>query len=184
VALAIAACAWIGTDAAAAEPELLLARLEGRWQFAGDPAEVQARLDAIEATVSRMMWIARGTARKRITKATVIHEQYVFTVAPDAITIAEDEFAGFTTPWDGTEVQIPKDRGGPAVLTRRFEEDGLTAHWQQKRGAGTEIYRVSPDGATMTVTVVISSPRLPSDVRYALTYRRATGAPGPAGPKP
>jgi hypothetical protein len=36
---------------------------------------------------------------------------------------------------------------------------------------------VSPDGATMTVTVVISSPRLPSDVRYQLTYRRASAAP-------
>jgi hypothetical protein len=158
----------------AADDPALLTNLTGRWVYVGDDAERQARLDAIEATVSQMAWIARGIARKRITASTPIHDQYIFTVDEGTITIAEDDFPGFTTPWGGTEVEIPKDKGGPAVLTRQFEEAGLRSHWQAKKGAGTEIYSVAPDGATMTVTVVISSPRLPLDVRYELTYSKTS----------
>jgi hypothetical protein len=157
----------------------VMSRFAGRWVFAGDVAERQARIDAIEATVSQMSWIARGTARKRITTSTPIHQQYLFEVDGSTVTIGEDDFEGFSTPWDGTPVEISRNRGGPATLTRSVDQGGLRAHWQQKKGAGTEIYRVAADGVTMTVEVVISSPRLPSDVRYELSYRKAPSVPQP-----
>jgi hypothetical protein len=170
---ALAAGLTAAGDSMAADDARLLTNLEGRWVFAGDGSERQARLDAIEATVSQMAWVARGIARKRITASTPIHDHYVFTVDTGTLTISEDAFKGFTTPWDGTPVEISKQMGGPAILTREFTDEGLRSHWQQKKGAGTEIYRTAADGRTMIVTVVISSPRLPSDVRYELTYRRA-----------
>ena len=178
MACALAAGLAAAGGSMAADDARLLTNLEGRWVFAGDESERQARLDAIEATVSQMAWVARGIARKRITGSTPIHDHYVFTVDKGTITIAEDAFKGFTTPWDGSPVEISKQMGGPATLTREFTDEGLRSHWQQKRGAGTEIYRAAPDGATMTVTVVISSPRLPSDIRYELTYRRASTVSG------
>jgi hypothetical protein len=181
MACVLVAGLWPAGKTTAADDARLLTNLKGRWVFAGDEAERQERRDAIEATVSQMAWIARGMARKRITASTPIHDHYLFTVDTGTITIGEDAFKGFATPWDGTPVEISKQMGGPATLTRSFTDEGLRSHWQQKRGAGTEIYRVAPDGATLTVTVVISSPRLPSDVRYELTYRRAVPEASPVG---
>jgi hypothetical protein len=179
--LALAAGVSAAGDSMAAEDARLLTNLEGRWVFAGDESERQARLDAIEATVIQMAWVARGIARKRITASTPIHDHYVFTVDKGTITISEDAFNGFTTPWDGTPVEISRQMGGPATLTREITDEGLRSHWQQKKGAGTEIYRTAPDGTAMIVTVVISSPRLPSDVRYELTYRRPEPVASPVG---
>jgi hypothetical protein len=163
----------IGAEPNTADDTEVMSRMVGRWVYAGDEQQRQARLDAIEGTVSEMSWIARGMARKRITASTPIHQQYDFIVDDDGnVTIGEDGFEGHTAPWDGTPVEIAKDQGGPATLTRAVADGGLRSHWQQKKGAGTEIYRVSADAATLTVTVIISSPRLPSEVRYQLTYRR------------
>jgi hypothetical protein len=161
----------VGVVAAANDAEVM-SRLEGRWVYGGGEPERQARQNAIEETVSQMSWIARGMARKRITASTVIHEHYVITLNGGTVTIAEDDFKGHSAPWNGTEVEIAKDQGGPATLTRSVDDGGLRSHWHQKRGAGTEIYCVSKDGESMVVTVIVSSPRLPSEVSYELTYRR------------
>jgi hypothetical protein len=162
-----------GVSPNTADDAAVVERLAGRWDFAGTDQERQARRDAIEATVSQMAWIARGMARKRITASTPIHDRYDFQLDGGSITISEDGIVGHTAPWDGTPVAIPKKQGGPATLTRSVEDGTLRSHWQQKKGAGTEIYRPSEDGGTLIVTVIVSSPRLPSDVRYELTYRRA-----------
>jgi hypothetical protein len=174
---------WIGTlvcsvvvavmvPASSANNTRVVERLQGNWRYAGDDSERQVRLDAIDATVRQMPWIMRGMARKRITKSTEIHELYVFRVEAEEITIGEDGPVGHTSRWDGTPVSVRGDRGAPATLTRSLEDGGLRSHHQQAKGSGTEIYNVSPDGQTMTVTVIVSSPRLPSDIEYDLTYRR------------
>jgi hypothetical protein len=146
--------------------------LSGRWVYAGDDAEGQRRLDAIEATVRQMSWVARGMARKRIRASTPIHEWYEFRFEDRTVTIVEAGGDAFSTPGGGRAFEVPRSQGGPATLTRTWDDGALRSHWRQKKGEGTELYRVSEDGMTMKVTVIIASKRLPSDVVYELTYRR------------
>jgi hypothetical protein len=147
--------------------------LHGRWVDSGDDSERQRRLDAIEATVQQLSWVARGIARKRLTASTRIHDWYELRVDEDTVTIVEEAGNRFSTRWDGVPLNVPKNLGGPATLTRTWRDGALHSHWFESKGEGTESYRLSENGQTMHVTMVIASKRLPSEVRYELTYRRA-----------
>jgi hypothetical protein len=162
--------------ASAAASEGGIDNLHGRWVYSGDDSERQQRIDAIESTVQQMSWIARGMARKRLTASTTINGWYEFRVDQDTVTIVEEAGDRFSTGWDGAPFDVPKDLGGPASLSRTWENDTLHSRWVEQKGEGTESYRISEGGQTMIVTVSISSKRLPSDVRYTLTYRRAPRA--------
>jgi hypothetical protein len=171
--IAVLFAVGVGADADDVETRNGIHAIHGRWEYAGDDAEQQRRLAAIEATVRQMSWLIRGIARKRITASTEIHDSYDFRVGEDTVTIFEDGVERPTTSWDGTPHQVTKQWGDPGTLTRTWEDAALRSHFRQPKGEGSETYRVSDDGRTMTVTVIVSSRRLPSDVRYELSYRRA-----------
>ncbi len=149
-----------------------VARLQGRWLYAGGEAERQARLVAIEATVQEMPWIMRGLARRRIRAATEIPDRYLISLEGETITIVEGDEEAVTARWDGTPVEVPGDRGDTATQTLVWGDDELRAVNRQPKGSGTTVFRLSPDGRTMDVTATVSSPRLPSDIVYVLSYRR------------
>jgi hypothetical protein len=50
------------------------------------------------------------------------------------------------------------------VITRNFRADD---------GERASSYAFSPDGGTLTMTVVVTSPQLPDPLTYKLVYRRA-----------
>jgi hypothetical protein len=163
----------VGARADDIEPRDTLSAIHGRWEYVGDDAERQRRLDAIEATVQQMSWVVRGIARRRLTTSTEIHDSYDFRVGEGTVTIFEDGVERPTTSWDGAPHEVTKQWGDPGTLTRSWQDGALRSHFRQSKGEGSEIYRVSEDGGTMTVTVFVSSKHLPSDVSYELSYRRA-----------
>jgi len=170
LALCAASVLMLVASAAASQGEI--EDLHGRWVYSGDDSERQQRIDAIESTVRQMSWIVRGMARKRITASTRIDDWYEFRVDEDTVTIVEEAGDRFSTKWDGMPLDVPKNLGGPASLTRIWEDGALYSRWQESKGEGTERYRLSGNGQTMTVAVTVASKRLPTEVRYELTYRR------------
>jgi len=170
LASCIASVLMLGAAADAVEGEI--EDLHGRWVYSGDDSERQQRIDAIERTVQRMSWVTRGIARKRIKASTRIHDWYDFRVDGETVTIIEEAGDRFSTRWDGVPSDVPKNLGGPASLTRTWEDGALYSRWVEQKGEGTESYRLSENGQTMNVAVTIASQRLPTEVRYELTYRR------------
>jgi hypothetical protein len=170
---AVVACVLAESPGSAAEPPKEgIHVLHGRWVYAGDDVERQRRLDAVESTVGEMSWLVRGVARRRIRTSTAIHQWYEFVVNGDLLTIIEAAGNRFSTRWDGTPLRVPRSRGGPATLTRSWENGVLRSHWIEPTGEGKEVYSVAGDGDALAVDVTIASRRLPSTIEYRLTYRR------------
>lgn len=149
-----------------------VARLDGSWVYAGDDDQRLARMDAIEATVQQMPALMRSFARKRIDRSTQIPETYVIDVDGELISIGKRGETGLETRWDGTASDIPGDESHRATLTRTFDGGKLRSHVQEPKGSGTDLFALSADGQTLTVTVTIASKHLPSDIVYDLTFRR------------
>jgi hypothetical protein len=148
-------------------------RFVGSWVYAGGDTEQQARLDAIDDTVARMFGIARPFARRVMRNNTTNPSCFHIELDGDsiAIAIAEDDDEPLWTPLDGTAVQID-GWGSDQQVYRKVVGDTLHARSWQHNGGGTRVFRLSADGQTLTVQVIIDSQQLPEDMIYELTYRR------------
>lgn len=149
-----------------------LTRFTGSYVYAGDETQRQARLDAIEATVQQMPKLVRGFARGRIDKATPPPERYVLEVADGEITIGHAAGSGVTTTLDGDGAVVEGDGGAELTVTRTKQGDCIRHHGEQHNGSGTDVFCLSGDGKTLTVTVTIGSNQLPAPITYELTYSR------------
>ena len=165
----IAATALLLAAPAAAQDHT---RYTGSYVYAGDDAQRQARLDAIEVTVQQMPKLFRVFARGRIDKATPPPERYVLEVADGEITIGHAAGSGLTTTLDGDGAMVEGDGGAELTVTRTKEGDCIRHHAEQHNGSGTDVYCLSGDGKTLTVTVTIGSNQLPAPITYDLTYSR------------
>ncbi len=147
-------------------------RYGGSYAYAGDDAQKQARLDAIEATVQQMPKLFRAFARGRIDKSTTPAERYEIEVADGQIRIGRNGGQGQQTVLDGDGVVVEGDEGADLTVTRVIEGDCIRHRAEQHNGYGTDLFCLSPDGTTLTVTVTIGSDQLPAPITYELTYRR------------
>jgi hypothetical protein len=146
--------------------------LHGTWEYVGDDLERQARLESIERTVQQMSRLMRAIARSRITASTEIPEWVKIEVDGDDVTLSDCDGVGRTTRWDGTPLGVKGNEDPTATLTRTWDGTTLTSQFQEPKGSGTDVFRPSTDGQTMTLTVTVASQHLPSDIVYDLTYRR------------
>jgi len=168
----ILGCLLVAPAAARADdapPEALA--FAGTWDFIGGEAEEQARIDAIEAVVVQMKRGLRGLARKRLTKRTIIPQQYTITVEGEHITVATDSGDAWLTDLKGTVYEYRYD-GDDFVLHRTLVGDEIHAHAEQSLGASDYRYELSGDGKTLTISVDTDSKHLPEPVKYVSTYRR------------
>lgn len=147
-------------------------RFTGRYAYTGDDAQKQARLDAIEATVQQMPKLFRAFARGRIDKSTTPAERYDLEVADGQIRIGRDGGQGRQTVLGGDGVVVEGDEGADLTVTRVVEGDCIRHRAEQHNGYGTDLFCLSQDDKTLTVTVTIGSDQLPAPITYELTYRR------------
>lgn len=170
-AVVLGCVAALGAGIAHAGDEDVAAGFVGTWTYAGADAEQQARLDAIDETVAQMFGIARPFARKVMRKNTTNPSCFHIQLDGDQVGIGEEPDALLWSKLDGTPVDIEGYHAGQQVW-RAIDGDCLHSRSQQHNGGGTHVFRLSPDGHTMTVQVIIDSERLPLNLTYELTFQR------------
>jgi hypothetical protein len=57
-------------------------------------------------------------------------------------------------------------------IVQRVEGDSIVQEVGNSDGTRRNVFRVSPDGHTLTMSVRVTSSRLPQALEYSLTYRR------------
>jgi hypothetical protein len=162
-----------GSGASAPTVEELRSRFTGFYRYAGDAAEQQRRVDAIDRSVASLFFAVRGMARSKIEDRTRIMPTCKFEFGDGQIRS--------TVP--GHAVAISPETGAPApyrveddaiVLTQRFEGARIVQVFRADEGGTRKNeFSLSADGKLLFVKATLSSPKLPIPVVYTLTYRRA-----------
>lgn len=174
-ALTLATLASTPSPASADEPTMAdsATRFAGNYRFAGGDTQRLARDSAIDKATESMFFITRGVARGRVKEKTEIWASVGFSFRNGFITTTMSKLPSATSPASGSTV--PYNMGSDDLrLAQRIGADGkLVQSFSGSDATRTNTYVLSPDGRTLTVSVVVTSAKLPRPICYALTYVRA-----------
>lgn len=146
--------------------------LSGRWRHASSSAEAAQRQRAIEASTEALPFFVRSRARERLAERTRPPPQIGLAVNRDRIELsASGRTLSLTVGGPSVEVQGEGGRGR-ARATRGPRGELIVTMWGNS-GRRTTTYWLSEDGRRLVLDVQIAPDRLPTPIRYRLTYRRA-----------
>lgn len=128
---------------------------------------------AIDRAVAGMNFVTRPIARGRLRRTNEPYQRVVIAHTPQQVSVTTDGRPVITTPANGTPVKWTREDGEVLDVSTEWENGKLEQTFKAEDGSRTNIYSVSADGRTLTMDVVIRSPRLKAPVQYKLVFNRA-----------
>ena len=129
---------------------------------------------AIEAAVARLNFVTRPAVRGRLRKTNVAYDRLVIDYDRRTVSITTGQRRPMESPSNGTPVKWAREDGEKFDLSTEWEGGILE---QTLKGGGAEqrtnTFSISADGRTLTLNVVVSSPKLPKPLTYKLVFNRA-----------
>jgi hypothetical protein len=166
------AALFAGLALFAAAPVVLEAQADAfRGTYVLDRAASDDVNAAIDRAVRGMNFVTRPVARGRLRKTNDAYP-WIRVQTDGNVTI---EFAGRTPTVsrpDGTVVRWRRDDGEEFDVSTRMVQGRLEQRFVAEDGRRTNTYALSNDGRTLTMNVVIESPRLSEPLTYRLVYTR------------
>jgi hypothetical protein len=163
-----------GVPAAAMVDDDALARAEafaGEYTFVGGQKERDGIDAAVETSVESLSPVIRGIGRKRLVESNQVPKLLKIAVTGDDVEILFDG-DGYTAKLGDAPVQTKSSQGDKVKVSHRLRGNKLTESIEGGQGGRKNEFRLSSDGARLTVDVTVSSPQLPVAVEYRLTFKR------------
>lgn len=149
----------------------------GLWQYAdGDEGRQEIEV-AIGRAIDDLPFFVEPFAADQIRPITTPFERVRFTVTGDRLAFLADGWGPVSSRVGGPPETIRDPVGSPLELQQSMRGSRLKQVFTSPDGQRENIFALSGDGRWIWMSVRISSPRLPADVRYRLRYRRADTAP-------
>lgn len=155
-----------GTTAAAIEPFL------GHYRYAGGAAEIAALDAAIAEVVTRMNFLIRGIARRRIRAPSLPGQELILRLDGAALTVVRPGQPTVSAPADGTPIEWTSPDGDHLRVSHGIAAGGLYQRFEGARSRSENQLRLSADGTTLTVDTRVESRHLPAPLSYRFTYER------------
>lgn len=155
-------------------------QLRGTWTLNRQQSDdINAK---INTAVARMNVVVRQIARPRLRSTNTAYPRLVISQDGSNLRIDMQGRPSLITPVNGPAVlwqretgrSCPAVRGDCVEVTSVFRDGALTQTFRAEDGQRVNVYTVSGDGNTMTMSVTITSPRLPQPLTYRLVYDRAS----------
>lgn len=149
-------------------------RFDGSFRLAGSLEQSTRVLHrAIDHAVEPMGAIIRDIAAGQIRDRVRVVERIVLAVSEPRASVTFDGRRTFRSPLG--QWQFQQLDGRPVRVQIRARNGALVQLIRGENGSQRVVYRLRPDGS-LAADFTIQSERLPRDLRYQLTYRRAAGA--------
>ncbi len=152
-----------------APPQL---RYAGTYSFSGGEkqrGEVEA---AIEAAAQQMNALIRGIGRKRLTESNPIREKIVIAVDGEEVSVTFAAGRTVAGRLGGPAVDWTSDSGKPVKVGFSMVKGRLVLQFTAEDGQRRSVFSLDESGSKMTMSVTITSDRLETPMKYALSYRR------------
>lgn len=124
---------------------------------------------AIEGVVKEMHAVARPIARRRLKKTNPAYARIALHFTGNAVRINAGAGGTVVLPLSGAPVRWKHD-GETLTVSGQSSGNSLAETFQAADGRRTNTFTPTKDGLTLSVT--LTSPRLPKPLRYTLAYRR------------
>jgi hypothetical protein len=128
---------------------------------------------AINTAVSRMNFITRPIARGRLTRTNPVYQRLVLNYTEREVSTVFDTRHAIESPANGQPIKWTREDGEKFDLSTEWQQGHLVQTFRAEDGSRTNTYSVSADGRTLTMHVVIRSPKLPAPVQYNLVFNKA-----------
>lgn len=137
-----------------------------------DPSAGDEMEEVVDEGVSLVRsWLKRQFARGRITETNVPYEWLRIMPGEDSVRVTNDQW-DLTVPHEGMLAGWERADDDFIDVTVEWLPDGaLRQTFQGEEGARINVYRLSPDGRTLTMEVTITSDQLRGPLEYEQVYR-------------
>ncbi len=142
----------------------------GHWTLAGAP-DVPA---IIEAATAPMNFVTRPIARSRLRKTNPVYQAIRLERTPGEYVITYDLRAPQHMPANGAAVPWKREDGDKFLISAAADKDDLVQRYKAEDGERTNVFHLDPASRTMTLTVTVTSAKLPRPVVYTITYKAAS----------
>ena len=127
---------------------------------------------AINNAASHVMFLIRGIARSRLRATNVAYQRVSIAEQGNDFAIQFDQRHPIHSPTSGANVPWTREDGEKMQVSTRVAEGRLVQTFTPEDGRRVNTYTLSPDGKTLTMDVVVTSPKLPQALHYRLVYDR------------
>ncbi len=133
---------------------------------------------AIEAAIRGMNFIVRPIARSRLRKTNEPLGRVLLSFTATHAAIAINDDPPIRTPLDGTPIRWERADGEAFDVSTAWASGRLRQTFVAEDGRRANAYSLGPDGRTLTISVTVSSPRLPRPLTYRMTFKPAVATAG------
>ncbi len=148
---------------AAQEPSL-----SGTWN--------QTRTDdipaAIDATVADMNFIKRPIARHKLVNLNPAYRKVMIAISDKEVLVRLDEREPIHMPPGGKAAPWTREDGDKFMVAAQVTKDQLVQTFKNDEGERTNVFKLSPDGRSLTLTATVKSPKLPRPLVYSISFGR------------
>ena len=147
--------------------------LQGAWYLVQPEATARSRIDqGIERAVSEMNYFLQGVARDQMRSNTPLNRRIDLGFeGTQSITVTFDQRFTYTTrPGAPQAFDLPD--GSSVNVRQYFRDDHFEQYFEASLGRRWSVYRLSPDGQTMSVSATQQGPMMPVPMHFTLDYRQ------------
>jgi hypothetical protein len=127
---------------------------------------------AINATVADMNFIKRPIARHKLTNLNPAYKKVMVAISDQEVLVKFDERAPIHMPPGGTPAPWTREDGDKFMVAAQVGKDQLIQTFRNDEGERTNVFKLSPDGKSLTLSATIKSPQLPKPLTYTITFGR------------
>lgn len=127
---------------------------------------------AINSTVADMNFIKRPIARGRLTKLNPAYRKVVIALSDKETLIKFDERDAIHMPAGGASAPWTREDGDKFMVAAQVGKDQLIQTFKNDEGERTNVFKLSADGKTLTLSATIKSPQLPKPLTYSISFAR------------
>ncbi len=142
------------------------------YTYAGGAAERVSYLAAINRATEPLSIVVRSMARARLRESTPIYERITLRCGGGVIDITVPQAPVFHSADNGVAVPWHAPDGGTRRLSQRLSGGRITQDVSNRDGVRHNEFVGTADGRVLTMSVRITSPLLPRNVFFSLSYRR------------
>jgi len=174
---ALAAACWVAlalTPVPSSSQTAALEDFEGAWVFTRSSRDLSSHEQGIDHVVDQLnifiREIARGEMRRRIPP----EGRVTFRVESEtAVQLSIDDWGPHRFELGASPRRVRGPEGDDVRVRLAFQRGRLVHRQVHSGGNRLNTYSLNGDGSRLTLNATIGSDRLPDDIRYRLTFRRA-----------
>lgn len=141
----------------------------GTWTLDKAP-DIEA---AIETAVKETSFIIRPIARGRLRKTNPAYARVKVERSGESFSVTYDARQPQVMPASGASVKWTREDGDKFDISMRIQGADLVQTYKAEDGQRLNVFHVDPGTGRLSLTVTVSSAKLPKPVVYTLTYKPA-----------